>query len=164
MRTKNVQEKLDLEDVFAIPPRFVKRDDQYLQYGDVLISSANSWNLVGKCSWVGDLPWKSTFGGFVTVMRTSSVDLEESFLYSWFSSRRIQEILRSFGNRTTSISNLDLNRCRRMNIPLPPIEMQREFTRASRSVFECSRSLEDASESLTCLFSSLQQKAFQGAL
>lgn len=52
MRTKNVQSDLDLSDVWGIPEGLVKRSDQYLTAGDLLVSSANSWNLVGKCSWV----------------------------------------------------------------------------------------------------------------
>ena len=69
MRTKNVQAELDLSDVWGIPEEFVKRDDQKLELGDLLVSSANSWNLVGKCCWVPQLPWRSTFGGFISVLR-----------------------------------------------------------------------------------------------
>lgn len=43
MRTKNVQAELDLSDVWGIPESFVKRDDQCLNPGDILVSSANSW-------------------------------------------------------------------------------------------------------------------------
>jgi type I restriction enzyme S subunit len=56
MRTKNVQAELDLSDVWAVGQQFVKRDDQFLRTGDILVSSANSWNLVGKCCWIPDLP------------------------------------------------------------------------------------------------------------
>src|SRR4051812_33286826 len=69
MRTKNVQAHLDLSDVWGIPPSFVKRPDQLMQRGDILVSSANSWNLVGKCCWVPDLKKPATFGGFVSVLR-----------------------------------------------------------------------------------------------
>ena len=57
MRTKNVQSELDLSDVWGIPESFVKRADQYLLTGDLLVSSANSWNLVGKCCRVPQLQW-----------------------------------------------------------------------------------------------------------
>jgi type I restriction enzyme S subunit len=49
MRTKNVQVSgLDSRDLIAIPKSIVKREEQKLKYGDLLISSANSWELVGK--------------------------------------------------------------------------------------------------------------------
>lgn len=111
MRTKNVQATLDLSDVWATPRRLVSRGDQFLRKGDTLVSSANSWNLVGKCSWVPELPWEASFGGFVSALRPTSLRLDPRFLYRWFSSERTQAIARSFGRQTTNISNLNLQRC-----------------------------------------------------
>ena len=127
MRTKNVQEDLDLSDVWAVPEKFVKRPDQILQTGDILISSANSWNLVGKCCWIPKLSYKSSFGGFVCVLRANQTKVDQRYLYQWFSSDRIQNIVRSFGRQTTNISNLDINRCLDMQIPLPPIATQKHI-------------------------------------
>ena len=127
MRTKNVQEKLDLSDVWAVPKKFVKRNDQILHHGDVLVSSANSWNLVGKCCWIPELPWSASFGGFVSVLRANSEKVEPRYLYRWFSSDRVQNIVRSFGRQTTNISNLDINRCLEMTFPLPPIAQQKRI-------------------------------------
>jgi type I restriction enzyme S subunit len=127
MRTANVQAELDLGDVWAVPRAFCRRDEQQLQVGDLLVSTANSWNLVGKCAWIDELPWPSTFGGFISVLRALSPDLDPRFLYRWFSSPRVQATLRSYGNQTTNISNLSLNRCRAMPVPLPPIEEQRRI-------------------------------------
>jgi type I restriction enzyme S subunit len=72
MRTKNVQTELDLSDVWAVARTFVRRPEQFLQTGDILVSSANSWNLIGKCCLVPELPWRSSFGGFVSVLRPNS--------------------------------------------------------------------------------------------
>lgn len=127
MRTANVQAEMDLDDVWAVPEAFCRRDEQRLRRGDLLVSTANSWNLVGKCAWVGDLPWASTFGGFISVLRPSSSTLDPRYLYRWFSSPRVQATLRSYGRRTTSISNLSLEQCRAMPVPLPPIEEQRRI-------------------------------------
>ena len=127
MRTKNVQADLDLDDVWAVPKVLVPRDDQMLRGGDVLVSSANSWNLVGKCSWVPDLPYASSFGGFVAVLRATSDTLDARYLYRWFASTRLQTLVRSFGRQTTNISNLDIQRCRDLEIPLPPIPEQRRI-------------------------------------
>lgn len=127
MRTSNVQADLDVSDVWRIPSALVKRADQYLSSGDILISSANSWNLVGKCCWVPDLPRPTTFGGFVSVLRADKLRLEPRYAYWWFSSPLVQQVVRSFGRRTTSISNLDLKRCLRLHIPLPPLDEQRHI-------------------------------------
>ncbi|NQW50201.1 MAG: restriction endonuclease subunit S [Rhodospirillales bacterium] len=127
MRTKNVQAKLDLSDVWGVSAFFVKRRDQYLQPGDVLVSSANSWNLVGKCCWVPELPWQSTFGGFISALRPDMSKVDPRYLYRWFASDRVQTIVRSFGQQTTNISNLNVDRCLRLEIPLPPLVEQRRI-------------------------------------
>lgn len=127
LRTKNVQSQVDLEDLLALPSRFVKRENQYLQPGDVLISSANSWNLVGKCSWIPELPWPASFGGFVTALRPRDDRVDRRYLYHWFNLGPTQKLLRSFGRKTTNISNLNLDRCRDMDLPLPPIAEQRRI-------------------------------------
>ncbi len=127
MRTKNVQSELDLSDVWGIPASFVRRNDQYLVDGDLLVSSANSWNLVGKCCWVPGLPWKATFGGFISVLRSDRVRIEPRYLYHWFSSPRIQATVRSLGQQTTNISNLNVDRCLRLPLPLPPLPEQRRI-------------------------------------
>ena len=127
MRTKNVQSELDLSDVWGIPESFVKRADQYLLTGDLLVSSANSWNLVGKCCRVPQLQWTATFGGFISVLRGDSSQIEPQYLYNWFSSPRIQATVRSFGQQTTNISNLNVDRCLRLGLPLPSLPEQRRI-------------------------------------
>ena len=127
MRTKNVQAELDQSDVWFVGRQFVKRKEQMLSHGDILISSANSWNLVGKCCWIPDLPWESTFGGFVTVLRANRNKAFPRYLYHWFSSPNVQDFARSFGRQTTNISNLDISRCLKMPIPLPPLSEQKRI-------------------------------------
>ncbi|QBQ10415.1 MULTISPECIES: restriction endonuclease subunit S [unclassified Pseudomonas] len=124
LRTKNVQAELDLRDVWAVDRSLVRRNDQFLQEGDILISSANSWNLVGKCSWIPALPWKTSFGGFVSVLRANPEHVYPRFLFWWFSSTRIQAMARSFGNKTTSISNLNVDRCLELSLDLPSLQEQ----------------------------------------
>lgn len=127
MRTKNVQAELDLSDVWGIPESLVRRDDQYLIPGDMLVSSANSWNLVGKCCWVPSLPWRSTFGGFISVLRPNPAKVDPRYLFRWFASDRTQATVRSFGQQTTNISNLNVDRCLKLKLRLPPLPEQRRI-------------------------------------
>lgn len=127
MRTKNIQESLDCKDVWGVSENFVRRPEQILKEGDILVSSANSWNLVGKCCWIPKLPWKSTFGGFVSALRADTKQIDPRFLYWWFSLDRTQALLRSFGQKTTSISNLNAERCLNLDVPLPPLPEQRRI-------------------------------------
>ncbi len=127
MRTKNVQIELDESDLIAVPRELVKNDEKLLRAGDILVSSANSWNLVGKCCQVPELPYLSTAGGFISVLRPTTKNLDSSYLYRWFSSSAIQRIARSFGNQTTNISNLDHKRTMKLKIPLPPLPEQKRI-------------------------------------
>lgn len=157
MRTANVQAELDLEDVWAVPESFCRRDDQRLRQGDLLVSTANSWNLVGKCAWVGELPWPSTFGGFVSALRPASPDLDARYLYRWFASPRIQATVRSYGRRTTSISNLSLDQCRALRMPLPPIDEQKRIV----SVLDQADDLRAKRQSSLALTDSLRESIFR---
>jgi type I restriction enzyme, S subunit len=127
MRTKNVQDELDCSDVWAVPKEFVRRNEQMLAEGDILVSSANSWNLVGKCSWIPRLEYPSSFGGFVSVLRANPEKVEPRFLYRWFSWDRTQALLRSFGQKTTNISNLNIERCLNIKLSLPSLFEQRRI-------------------------------------
>ena len=48
LRTANVQEQIDWDDLIYISDSFVKREDQFLQENDIVMSMANSRELVGK--------------------------------------------------------------------------------------------------------------------
>ena len=124
MRTKNVQATLDPSDLIAVPSSIVKNPEKMLSTGDILVSSANSWNLVGKCCQVPELQYPSTAGGFISILRPKTEKLQSSYLYRWFSSDEIQKRLRSFGNQTTNISNLNHKRTLDLGIPLPPLAEQ----------------------------------------
>ena len=129
MRTKNVQSSLDLSDTVRVDPRIIKRESQYLLHGDILVSSANSWNLVGKACWIPELPEPLAIGGFVTALRANTSAVHPRYLYRWFTSPQTQARLRSFSNRTTSISNLNLTRASEMLLPLPDTAEQKRLTK-----------------------------------
>jgi len=127
VRTANVQQRLEVDDLVLVPRRMLKSEEKLIREGDIIISSANSWNLVGKCCQAEqDFP-DLTFGGFVTNMRPNPGKALPRYVYHFFSSPRVQHLVRSFGRQTTSISNLDLNRTKTLKIPLPPLEEQRRI-------------------------------------
>lgn len=127
LRTANVQQTLDESDLIAIPASIVKNPDKIVRTGDILVSSANSWNLVGKCCRVESLRYPSTAGGFISILRADPSRLDAAYLYRWFASDRTQATVRSFGNQTTNISNLDHQRTLSLPIPLPPLPEQKRI-------------------------------------
>ena len=127
MRTKNVQEVLDETDIVWIPASLIRNSSKYLNPGDILVSSANSWNLVGKGCWVPELKYPASAGGFISILRGNPDGVDLRYLYHWFVSPRTQAKLRSYSNKTTNISNLDHSRTLATEIPLPPLEEQRRI-------------------------------------
>ena len=156
MRTKNVQSELDLTDVWAVAESFVRREEQLLQAGDILVSSANSWNLVGKCSWIPELPWRASFGGFVSVLRANPAYADARFLYQWFSWEHTQALLRSFGQKTTNISNLNIERALALKLPCHPLEEQRSIA----AILDQAETLRTQRRTALALLDSLTQSLF----
>ena len=128
MRTKNVQVSgLSADDLIAVPKSFVRRKEQELQCGDLLMSSANSWALVGKVSYVSGLKYDATAGGFISIVRSKSAIMEPRYLYHWVMSPKSQAAIRNCGRQTTNISNLDVGRFKDLEIPLPPLKEQKRI-------------------------------------
>jgi type I restriction enzyme S subunit len=126
-RTANVQKTLDQSDLLSIGRNHIKGDAKLLIEGDILVSTANSWNLVGKCCWVPSLSYRATFGGFIAALRADTARVDSRYLYHWFNSPRTQTNARNCGRQTTNISNMDIGRCLELEIPLPALAEQRRI-------------------------------------
>ena len=105
--------------MIAVPDSFVRREELFLQEGDILISSANSWNLVGKVARVPALPYRATAGGFIAIVRAKPGAIEPEYLYRWLASDANQAAIRACGRQTTNISNLSVPRFLDLPIALP---------------------------------------------
>lgn len=120
MRTKNVQVTgLSTKDLIAVPKIIMRRNEQQLKCGDLLISSANSWELVGKASYISKLGYEATAGGFISIVRPKMELIHSRYLYHWITSPNTQHKIRYCGRKTTNISNLDVGRFKALEIPLP---------------------------------------------
>lgn len=127
LRTKNIQKVLDESDLLAVPDSFVKHEHLYVKPGDILISTANSWELVGKCVRVQKTIHKSTIGGFISLLRPKTNLIDADYLYRFLSMEETQFKIRRLGKKTTNISNMDRVRFLNLQIPLPPIKNQKKI-------------------------------------
>lgn len=129
MRTKNVQVKgLDYEDLISIPIDLIKDQKKVLIDGDLLISSANSWYLVGKTSFfeTNKLASPVTAGGFISIIRPKA-SIKSKYLYHWLTTDKSQHKIRHLGRQTTNISNLDFKQFKKLEIPLPSLPEQQRI-------------------------------------
>ncbi|MCY0971035.1 restriction endonuclease subunit S [Chryseobacterium wangxinyae] len=124
-RTKNIQSKLDESDIVYIDESILKSNDKYLQFGDVLVSSANSLELLGKCCLIKDLGYKATLGGFICAFRPDKKIIDYKYFYYYFGSVKFQEIIRNYANKTTGIANLPVKKVEQTPIHLPNLLEQK---------------------------------------
>jgi type I restriction enzyme, S subunit len=122
LRTTNVQEEIDWNDLIYIDEELVGRSDQWLCPGDTIISMANSYEQVGKVAMVREVIQKATFGGFVAVVRPHLINPD--YMYLVLRSPYVQNKMRSTASQTTNIANISLGGIYPIPLPIPPIEDQ----------------------------------------
>ena len=130
--TKSVQEDVDWESCRHIPAGVVKNHARILQVGDILISIANSKELVGKISVVRAIPFRATFGAFVAVLRSNKGVLPE-FLALYLRAPQVKRYFYIHSSNTTNISNLNMRRVMAMPVALPSLAEQRRLVNYSRA-------------------------------
>ena len=123
LRTANVQNEIEWDDLLFVRESFVGRADQYLQPRDIVMSMANSRELVGKVALVGEhLSQRSTFGGFLGVLRPYLV--EPRYVMALLRTPRARAALIDSASQTTNIANVSLGKLRPLTVALPPLEEQ----------------------------------------
>lgn len=122
LRSGNIQTATQWDDLIYVPESSLKNNEQRIRDGDVLISIANSYALVGKCSIVNDPPFESTFGAFLAAIRLHSIlpTYAKAFLTSDYSA----EAFRAGSSQTTNIANITFSTIRNHCIPVPPLAEQ----------------------------------------
>ncbi len=126
LRTTNVQRTVEWEDLWFVPEKHVKRDEQLVRSGDILISTANSYELVGKVAPVVGIPHKATLGAFISLIRPNE-RVEPKFLYYQLAWGKTQSRIRETASTTTNISNVSTKKLLTLEMFTPPLEAQREI-------------------------------------
>ncbi|MFZ4741726.1 MAG: restriction endonuclease subunit S, partial [Bacteroidales bacterium] len=126
--TKACQENGIVEkDLYNIPKRFVKEDKKYLQVGDILMSTANSLNLLGRTTYVEEINKKVSFGAFMSLIRSDNKKILPFYLLHCLRTDRAKLFFKLNANTTTNISNLSFEKLNSFEIPLPPLEIQQQI-------------------------------------
>lgn len=125
--TKASQETGIVEkDLYYVPNSFLKDDEKILREGDILISTANSFNLLGRTTFVTGLNYRASFGAFMTLIRVKQRILP-AYLLHCLRTKYAKKYFEANANTTTNISNLTFSTLNLFKIPVPPVEVQREI-------------------------------------
>lgn len=123
LRTANVQDNIEWHDLIYISDSFVKRQEQYLQDNDIVMSMANSRELVGKVALAKLTSEKSiTFGGFLSVLRPLKINV--SYLMALLRSDTNKTQLIESASQTTNIANISLAKLNPLVVGIPPADEQ----------------------------------------
>ena len=123
--TGSVQAKYNTDADVFVPTQFVKNEMQWLESDDIMLSTANSKELVGKsCIWDGIE--KMTFGGFVTVTRFSS-KICTYYAYCVLQYLHKSGVFARASTQTMNIANINNEILSNMLFPLPPLAEQKRI-------------------------------------
>jgi type I restriction enzyme S subunit len=122
LRTSNVQDQIDWDDLLYIGENFVSRDNQILRPKDIVMSMANSRELVGKVALINAVSEKTTFGGFLGVLRTTSINPD--FLMIFLRAPSTRASLIESSSQTTNIANISLAKLNPLVFAIPPLAEQ----------------------------------------
>ena len=142
IRTTNVQEELELDDIWFIDKSYTKNNEnKLLKINDIIMSSANSRELVGKTCLVKKIDTKFTFGGFVLVIR-NKFDYNK---YIFYLLRNIffKGYFRKISTQTTNIANINIALLEEIIIPLPPLAEQHRIVQKIEHIFAVLEELEE---------------------
>ena len=124
IRTANVQDNLELDDLWYVGNEYIKGNTEKLvRKNDIIMSSANSRELVGKVSYVHDLTEQMTFGGFVLNIRANECILP-FFLFLILRTLYLKGYYLTIATQTTNIANLNTKILGDIEILLPPLTEQ----------------------------------------
>lgn len=166
LTTSAVQDTLDWESRRYIPISRVNNQDQYLKENDLLVSTANSKELVGKYCRVVDLKEPVVFGAFVTSLRPKGITPE--LLGYIFQRKDTRDFCYEKSSHTTGISNLRVSDLLEFAIPLPSLSVQNKIVSELNVLFSAASklqcNLEDQLDQINSLPASILRKAFSGDL
>lgn len=167
LRTANVQENLEIDDMIYVNRDFMKGNiAKLVRENDIIMSSANSRELVGKSSLVTHIPFPMTFGGFVLNIRAK--EMSSKYLFYFLRHEFLAGKFIGESSQTTNIANINTTTLGNYEIPFPPLPEQQRIVDRIESLFA---KLDEAKEKTQAVVDSFEtrkaailHKAFTGEL
>jgi len=136
LRTANVHEELELEDLLYIDESFLKGNTaKEVRINDIIISTANSREMVGRACLVRKTPsQRMTFGGFVTTIRLrkgTNPHFTIHYLHDLFS----KGVFAKMSSQTTNLANIKTSELAEIEMLFPPLEEQKRIVSKIEQIF-----------------------------
>ena len=126
--TKAAQEDgIVLSDIIYIDGNSGFDNSKFINNGDILISLANSIDLVGRVTYVNNIHKPLLFGAFMGVIRADATKVNPIYLYYILRSKQAKNYFKQIAKTTTNISNLTFEDLKEFIFPLPSLEEQNKI-------------------------------------
>lgn len=167
LRTANVQDELDLDNLIYVNKKYYKNNnDKLVRENDIIMSTANSRELVGKTSFVYNVDNPMIFGGFVMALRANRI--LSKFLFYYLRLEFLLGRFRGESTQTTNIANISSSALAEYTFALPPLAEQQRIVERIEELFakldEAKERLQEAAESFAVRKAAILHKAFTGEL
>ena len=162
IRTSNVKNgKVNLVDVRCVAEETFERWNRRAtpRKNDVLLTREAP---VGECGII-DTDDKVFLGQRMMLYRVNEEQMTPQYLLFSFRNQFLQNQFSTNGSGST-VKHLPLPACRSFQLRLPPVEIQRQFSRRVIALEALKVHQMDAASELDTLFASLQHRAFRGEL
>lgn len=163
LRTASVQKEVDWNDMLYVPKSYVKKDSKYVRDGDILISMANSLELVGKVAFIESPLMQSTFGGFISVIRTLPDKIIPKYLFYILGSPSFQGKMRSTARRSVNIANLSVATISELPIHIHSLNSQKKIVELMDNTLPRVRLAKERVEKAKMLLKKFRQSVLQSA-
>lgn len=167
LRTANVQDELDLDNLIYVNKKYYKNNnDKLVREHDIIMSTANSRELVGKTSFVYNIDNPMIFGGFVMALRANRI--LSKFLFYYLRLEFLLGRFRGESTQTTNIANISSSALAEYTFPLPPLSEQQRIVERIEELFakldEAKERLQEVADSFAVRKAAILHKAFTGEL
>ncbi|MDU4145982.1 restriction endonuclease subunit S [Clostridium sp.] len=140
----------------------IPSNEYILQDGDILFVRSNgNKELVGRCLAIYPNGVPTTYSGFCIRYRKTDDKLEIPYLLQVL---KTDSMRKNMAGRGANIQNLNQQILGSLMIPVPPIEIQNQFTNFIEHVDKLKFEMEKSLKALEDNFNSLIQKSFNGEL
>jgi len=163
IRSQNVQmNRFDLSDVACLPLNIHKQMERTrVAEGDVLLNITGA--SIGRVAWVDRLNREANVSQHVCLIRPKPDSLNATYLSVFISLESTQHFILQIQSGA-SRQALNHQQVRALEIPLPPITLQKEFAKMVADIRELESAQSASRKCLDDLFQSMLHRAFEGEL
>jgi len=131
-------------------------NDYYLQNGDILMSHINSLAHLGKCALVTNLTEKIIHGMNLLLLRCAEDVLDSKYAKYYFTTPTFKQDVLKISNQSVNQCSFSLNKLKELQIPLPPLPIQKRIA----EILDTADTLRRKDEALLKKYDELAQAIF----